>query len=97
MSEYTFDPKRAEVVVQQLDLADNQLKQMLAQLDENTKRNLAGWEAETKTAYAQAKASWDASAAQMPIALANARAALSQIASTYGRMESNGSSLFGGR
>ena len=97
MSEYTFDPKRAEVVVQQLEMVDTQIKQMLMHLDENTKRNLASWGSETKDAYTAAKASWDASANAMPVALANARAALMQIASTYGRMETNGSSLFGGR
>jgi WXG100 family type VII secretion target len=97
MTEYTFDPSRAEAVLQQLEVIDNQIRAMLNTLDENSKRNLAGWASETQQAYTQAKAAWDASAAAMPQALQNARSALTQIAHTYHRMEINGSSLFQAR
>ncbi|SDT74629.1 WXG100 family type VII secretion target [Actinoplanes derwentensis] len=94
MAEYTFDPRRADAVLQQIEVIDNQIRAMLATLDENSKRNLAGWESDTKAAYAHAKAAWDASAAAMPQALQNARVALTQIAENYQRMETNGSGLF---
>lgn len=94
MAEYTFDPRRAEAVLQQLEVVDNQIRTMLTTLDENSRKNLAAWSSDTKDAYAHAKSSWDASAAAMPQALQNARVALSQIAETYHRMELNGSGLF---
>ena len=97
MAEYTFDPRRAEAVLQQLEVVDNQIRNMLTTLDENSKKNLAAWSSDTKDSYAAAKAAWDASAAAMPQALQNARVALSQIADTYHRMEINGSGLFQAR
>jgi uncharacterized protein YukE len=96
MSEYTFDPRRAQLVLDQLEQVDSQLKAMLTTLDENSRRNLAGWASDTMDAYTAAKAAWDASANAMPAALANARNALSQIASQYQRMEATGSGMFGG-
>lgn len=97
MAEYTFDPRRAQQVLEQLEQVDAQIKAMLSTLDENSRRNLAAWSSDTKDAYAAAKASWDASANAMPVALANARNALMQIAAEYQRMEAAGSGMFGTR
>jgi WXG100 family type VII secretion target len=96
MPEYTFDPARAAAIVEQLEMVNKRIKLMLQNLDEESRRNLKEWSSDTKVAYDQAKASWDASAAAMPVALTNARSALGQISQTYGRMEQNGQSLFGG-
>ncbi|MFD9890253.1 WXG100 family type VII secretion target [Amycolatopsis sp. NPDC058986] len=94
MAQYTIDFGRVQGVLEQMEGVDKQIKTMLGTLESNTEKSLAEWQSEAKASYQQCKAKWDASAAQMPVLLAQARQALAEIMTSYGKAENQGSDMW---
>jgi uncharacterized protein YukE len=91
MTQYTFDFNVAEAVQDQMASITSQIQSMLADLESQVANSIADWNSPyARDAYNVAKQKWDAAAAQMPAALAQAQQALTSISGVLQGVESRG-------
>lgn len=94
MATYTVDFARAHAVVASMEQIDTKIRTMLTTLEQDSEKSLAEWRSEAQVAYRTCKAKWDASAANMPALLAQARSSLGEIMTGYKGVESTVTNLF---
>jgi len=95
MATYTVNMSNVGEVAAQMGVLANYITSILSNLDNDTKMNLAEWEADSQQAYAAAKAIWDAKAYDMSIQATAAQNALININDAYANAEYQGLGLWG--
>jgi len=88
--QYTFDFTMADGVRDHMATITKSIISMLENLHSEVSTSLASWESGAREQYNQAKAEWDAAAAQMPQSLGQAETALSEISNGYLQVEHYG-------
>ncbi|MGW0520424.1 MULTISPECIES: WXG100 family type VII secretion target [unclassified Crossiella] len=96
MSVFRIHPSRIQAVLANMQAVDTQIRSMLTRLEQDATKNMADWQSQAKDAYTSCKQSWDASASQMPVQLANARNSLNEILANYNAMEQQGMNMWSG-
>jgi WXG100 family type VII secretion target len=67
---------------------------LVEDLDNSTAQSLAEWTSSARDVYNQARAKWDAAAADMAVQAGNAQNSLSQINDSYANAEAQGMGMW---
>lgn len=95
MATYTVQMEQVDFIVGEMNSITQKINQTLADLDNQSKVNLAEWTSDAQETYAQVKAQWDAAAADMTAKSAAATQMLGNINEYYANGERQGVSLWG--
>ncbi|WP_371503125.1 WXG100 family type VII secretion target [Kitasatospora sp. NBC_00374] len=95
MPTYTVNFGNVQHVAEEMQLISRNISAMLADLDANARRHLAEWTSEAQSAYAAAKARWDAASADMATQAQKAQTSLTEIHASYAQAERTGSNMWG--
>jgi WXG100 family type VII secretion target len=95
MATYTVNMSNVQEVVAEMGSISTYIQGLLEDLDNGTLQNLAEWTSSARDAYNQAKAKWDAAAADMSQQAKNAQMSLSSINDNYANAEFQGLGLWG--
>ncbi|MFH8386876.1 WXG100 family type VII secretion target [Kitasatospora sp. NPDC018058] len=94
MPTYTVNFSNVQHVAEEMQAISQNIKTTLASLDTNARQHLAEWTSEAQSAYAAAKARWDAASADMAAQAAKAQGALTEIHAGYAQAERAGSNMW---
>ncbi len=94
MATYTVNMSNVGEVAAQMGVIASHIQQLLTDLDDSQKMHLSEWTADSRDAYAAAKALWDAKAADMAVQAVNAQNSLSSINDAYANAEYQGLGLW---
>ncbi|MFC1408810.1 WXG100 family type VII secretion target [Streptacidiphilus sp. N1-12] len=95
MATYTVQMEQVDFIVGEMNSITQKINQTLADLDNQSKVNLAEWTSDAQETYAQVKAQWDAAAADMTAKAAAATQMLGNINEFYSNGERQGVQLWG--
>ncbi|GAA3760162.1 WXG100 family type VII secretion target [Streptomyces sp. NPDC047002] len=96
MTTYTVQMEQVDFIVGEMQSITQRIAQTLQQLDDQSKNDLAQWQSDARDTYYDAKAKWDAAAAEMQTMATQATQQLGTINEAYGQGERNGVSLWQG-
>ncbi|MBS2539425.1 WXG100 family type VII secretion target [Catenulispora sp. NF23] len=94
MATYTVNMSNVQEIATQMGAISKYIQNLLTELDDGTKQNLAEWTSDAQQAYAVAKAIWDQKAQDMAVQAVAAQNSLSQINDTYANAEYQGLGLW---
>jgi WXG100 family type VII secretion target len=92
---YTVQMEQVDYIVGEMNSITQKINSTLADLDNQSKVNLAEWNSDAQQTYAQVKAQWDTAAADMTAKAATAIQLLGQINEYYANGERQGVQLWG--
>ncbi len=95
MATYTVQMEQVDYIVGEMNSITQRINQTLAELDSQSKMNLAEWTSDAQQTYAQVKAQWDQAAADMTQKSAAATQLLGSINEYYSNGERQGVQLWG--
>jgi uncharacterized protein YukE len=95
MATYTVQMEQVDFIVGEMNSITQKINQTLADLDNQSKVNLAEWTSDAQETYIQVKAKWDAAAADMTAKAAAATQMLGNINEYYSNGERQGVQLWG--
>lgn len=95
MATYTVEMNQVETIVGEMNSITQRINQMLTDLDNQARINLAEWTSAAQTVYVQVKAQWDAAAADMTQKAALATSMLGTINEFYSNGEQTGVRIWG--
>lgn len=95
MATYTVNMSNVQEVAAQMGVIAQHIQNLLVDLDDGSKQNLAEWTSDARDAYNIAKAKWDAAASQMVDQANRAQNSLGQINDSYANAEYQGLGLWG--
>ncbi|MBC3841045.1 hypothetical protein GXW82_14420 [Streptacidiphilus sp. 4-A2] len=94
MTTYTVQMEQVDYIVGEMNSITQKINQSLADLDNQSKVNLAEWSSDAQQTYTQVKAQWDTAAADMTAKAAAAIQMLGQINEYYANGERQGVQLW---
>ncbi|TDT97829.1 WXG100 family type VII secretion target [Streptomyces sp. 846.5] len=95
MTTYTVQMEQVDYIVGEMNSITQKINSTLADLDNQSKVNLAEWNSDAQQTYTQVKAQWDTAAADMTAKAATAIQLLGQINEYYANGERQGVQLWG--
>ncbi|MDH6109212.1 uncharacterized protein YukE [Kitasatospora sp. MAP12-15] len=95
MATYTVQMEQVDFIVGEMNSITQKINQTLADLDNQSKVNLAEWTSDAQETYAQVKLQWDTAAADMTAKAAAATQMLGNINEYYSNGERQGVQLWG--
>jgi WXG100 family type VII secretion target len=95
MATYMVNMSNVQAVADEMASIANYIQEMLTDLDSETKKHLAEWDSNSRSAYDTAKKKWDNAAANMVLQAQKAQANLSSINDNYALAEYQGLGLWG--
>jgi uncharacterized protein YukE len=91
---FSVQMEQVDYIVGEMVAGARQMQKTLVDLDNEVRKYLAEWSSDTKTAYEEAKAKWDAAAADMALKAERAATMLGTINEYYCDGERNGVNLW---
>jgi WXG100 family type VII secretion target len=92
---YTVQMEQVDYIVGEMNSITQKINQTLADLDNQSRVNLAEWTSDAQQTYAQVKQQWDTAAADMTAKASSAIQMLGQINEYYADGERQGVQLWG--
>jgi WXG100 family type VII secretion target len=91
---YTVNMSALQQIAAEMGTIANQIQSMIDELDSSTSQTLSEWVSAARDVYNQARAQWDAAAAQMGVQATNAMNSLNAISDNYSAAEAAGINLW---